>query len=533
MALVLRAILRDYESGNEPVLEEDIPSKNNPSRRKRKAKGGLTEDRQNDFSTKSFFVPAIIRVAECITARHLLMKIVSSTIIAIQKTGSHIFLDGAKEEWVKIADKARCENVSSLPTVLSDILGKTRCEKYMLVLDGVDELREGGQMLLAALARLGVLHDCGKINTPHLNSQIPSLCVLFVSRFTPRPLFLQVAGVPHIYFPPYSRNETLSILSNLSPPSVVDLPEETAAKLYPPFLSTLYDSLIGPAAGTISVFRSACEKLWPRFVAPIVNQENPPGGEWDFSRLLVKNRTLFQQQGELVLIHRIVPDVANSSTANGTLSLLKNKASQLPALPYVSTLILTAAFLAAYIPQRLDTVLFSKFASSKKKRSRRRGKFNLASRLQSDDQDLDDPTQTPSKRGKKSGTQSRVTKSTPASSSTLLGTRKGVTNFLTPRPFSLERLLAIYHAIDPNPPLTTVPPVADAVFPDIATLQRLRLLVPASSAAAASGGAIDGGEKWCLNVNITVSSSASVNEEWIVEMARGIGVDIDEYLATD
>lgn len=346
-------------------------------------------------------------------------------------------------------------------------------------------------------------------------------------------MFLQIAGVPHIYFPPYSRNELLSILSSLPPPSVPDLLDQTAAKLYPSFLSTLYDSLVGPAAGTVPVFRAACEKLWPRFVAPIVHGERPPGGEWDFSRLLVKNRTLFQQQGEHLLVHRIVPSRSYPFATNSMLSLTKNTKSQLPALPYVPTLILTAAFLAAYIPQRVDIVFFSKFASSKKKRIRRRGRANIPSQNQVPDLDADDPTQTPSKRGKKSTAPSRVTKQTPASSSTAFGARKGVTNFLTPRPFSLERMLAIYHAIDPNPPLTTVPPVADALAPDIATLQRLRLLVPASSAAAASGGAIDGGEKWCLNVNITVSSSSSVNEEWIVEMARGIGVDIDEYLAVD
>lgn len=363
------------------------------------------------------------------------------------------------------------------------------------------------------------------------NLQVPFLSVIFVSKFTPRPMFLQIAGVPHIYFPPYSRIELLSILSDLPPPLVPDLPGSIAEKLYPSFLSTLYDSLIGPAAGTIPDFRAACEKLWPRFVAPIVNGELPLGGEWDFSRLLVKNRTLFQQQGENLLLHRIVSDNPDLLATNGILSLTKNTKGQLPTLPYVPTLILTASFLAAHIPQRVDIVFFSKFASSKKKRIRRRNRANIPSQNQIPDIDADDPTQTPSKSGRKAGAQ--VTKQPPASSSTAFGTRKGITSFLTPRPFSLERMLAIYHAIDPNPPLTNVPPLADALAPDIATLQRLRLLVPASSAAAASGGAIDRGEKWRLNVNITVSSSASVNEEWIVEMARGIGVDIDEYLAVD
>ncbi|EAS30804.1 origin recognition complex subunit 5 [Coccidioides immitis RS] len=509
---VVRTILEEYGRHAGCGSQPNVSSKDTV--RKRKQKG--VQDQPGDHSTKALFLSSTIRVAECITARHLLVKIVTSVIAAIQNATWPVFIDGAEKEWLKIIDKVRCEHVSTLPAVLSGILGKTRCEKYVLLLDGVDELREGGQMLLAALARMGEM--------------VSSLCVIFASRFTPRPLFLQVAGVPHIYFPPYSRNEMLAILSRLLPPPVADLPEEIATKLYPLFLATLYDSLVGPAAGTVPFFRSASEKLWPKFVSPIVNQENPPGGEWDFSKLLVKNRALFQQQGEHILVHHIVSETP-SSTTNGTSSLTKTTI-QLPALPYLPTLVLTAAFLAAYIPQRLDTVFFSKFTSSKKKRIRRRGRFNLASQLQGQDQYFDDPTQTPTKSSKRSGAQSRVTKSTPASSSSLLGSRKGITNFLTPRPFSLERLLAIYHAIDPNPSLVALP-VADAISPEIATLQRLRLLVPASSAAAASGGAIDGGEKWCLNVNITVSSSASVNEGWIVEMARGIGVDIDEYLAID
>ncbi|EEP79254.1 conserved hypothetical protein [Uncinocarpus reesii 1704] len=524
---VVRAILKEYGAPVEPVFQANTSSKQGRRARKQKGNGELREDKQEGYSTKPRLFYSIIKVAECITARHLLVKIVSNVISAVQNAGSQLIIDGAEEEWFKIVDKVRCEHVSSLPGVLSEILGRTQCQKFILVLDGVDDLREGGQMLLAALSRIGELADAQPFD-----SQVPSIRVLFVSRFTPRPLFLQVAGVPHIYFPPYSRNEMISILSRLSPPAT-SLPKDITAKLYPSFLSTLYDSLIGPAAGTVPVFRSASEKLWPRFVAPIVDGESPPGREWDFSRLLVKNRTLFQQQGEHLLLHHVVSEPISSSKNGFSLLAKKNNASQLPELPYLPTLVLTAAFLAAYIPQRLDTVLFSKFTTSKKKRIRRRGRLNLTSQIANHDQGPDDPTQTPSKTSKKAGAQSRVNKSTPASSSSrLFGTRKGVTNFLTPRPFSLERLFAIYHAIDPNPSFSALP-IADAVAPEIATLQQLRLLVPASSAAATSGGAIDGGEKWSLNVNITVSSSASVNEEWIVDMARGIGVDIDEYLATD
>ncbi|KAI1945968.1 hypothetical protein LOZ12_004791 [Ophidiomyces ophidiicola] len=513
---VIRRILAEYTTQNEHDAQQNPSPKIDSKKRKRRGKGDVNDPSEH-LAAKAFILSSVVRVAECITARHFLVNIVSSAILAVQNAGAQIHIQGSEAEWRKIVDKIRCEHVSSLPAAFRDILSKTKCERYVLVLDGVDELREGGQMLLAALARLGEL--------------IPPLCVVFVSRSTPRPMSLQIAEIPHVYFPPYSRIEILSILSSLPSPPADGLSEEAAAKLYPSFLSTLYDSLIGPIDGTVPVFRSACKKIWPLFVAPIVNQEKPPGGEWDFSRLIVKNRALFQQQGERLLLHRIAPDTSIPSTTNGTIHLTKKPARQLPALSYLPTLILTAAFLAAYIPQRLDTIFFSKFTASKKKRIRRRRGFKAASQDQSQGYDLDDPTNTPSKTGKKSGAPSRIKKTNGLPSSTSLGSRTGLTNFLTPRPFPLERLLAIYHAIDPNRPLNSVPPAADTLAPNIATLQRLRLLIPASSAAAASGSAIDGGEKWCLNLNVTVSSSSSVNEEWIVEMARSIGVDIDEYLA--
>src|SRR5438034_3049305 len=94
-------------------------------------------------------------------------------------------------------------------------------------------------------------------------------------------------------------------------------------------------------------------------------------------------------------------------------------------------------------------------------------------------------------------------------------------------------MLAIYHAIDPDPSpshkSTSTEPLADRIYPELATLQRLRLLVPVSASSAASGVAADGVEKWCLNIS-GVRSSAGPAGEWIAEMARGVGVDVGEWL---
>lgn len=85
--------------------------------------------------------------------------------------------------------------------------------------------------------------------------------------------------------------------------------------------------------------------------------------------------------------------------------------------------------------------------------------------------------------------------------------------------------------------------MADAVYGELATLRRLRLVVPVSgsgSGAGAGAGAgarggsgggggvvgggstsVDVGERWCVNVS----------GGWVGELARGIGVEVGEWLA--
>lgn len=531
---------------------------------------------------------AIVRSTECITGRHLLTKILWASLEAL----------GLKGEWERFA-KGRCEHVSSLAVLLGECLeaskaaeeGITEIGKFVLVLDGIDRQREAPQTLLSALARLGEVVSLaaytGDYFKPTDIGQIPSLCVVLILSSTPRPLFLQSAAVLHISFPPYTRKEAITIILNSEPPFVDGLPSDAASKLYPLFVSTVYDSLVGPTVGTIPIFRSICEKLWPQFVSPLVNGDIPPPGvsagkEWDFSRLLVRNRAMFRRQGESALVHRIVPSdsilgssVNNSSSStwpsSSSTSLSAPTASSpspLPSLPYFPTLVLTSAYLAAHIPSRLDTIFFSKFSSSslsaRNKRAHHRRRLKLLSsqprtQASNNNPEANQDTSTSTKKGKRQKT--RITKSTLesafATSSAavseirpgggngggggggvggggVVGAITGPSSILTARPFPLERLIAIYHAIDPNPPAnpTRVPPVADVVYTELATLRRLRLVVPASgggragvaSGAAVAGGSstsVDAGEKWCVNVS----------GDWIGEMARGIGVEVGEWLA--
>ncbi|PGH23172.1 hypothetical protein AJ80_02809 [Polytolypa hystricis UAMH7299] len=499
------------------------------------------------------FPYTFVKCAECITARHLLVKILASVVAVLRDNAS-----GGEEggEWIDDLARSRCEHISVLVNVLGDALARAGEDKFVLVLDDVDALREGGMMLLAGLTRVA--------------ESIPSLTIIFVLKLTPRPLLLQSAGVPHVYFPPYTRSEALSILSSPPaslPPQLPGLPSTTVAKLYLPFLTTLYDSLIGPTLGTIPVFRSAAEKLWPRFVSPITSGETPPGGarEWDFTRLLVKQRGLFRQVGEEVLVHHIVDDDDDNQASVGGPGVLGStstsvkKHDPLPSLPFTPTLLLTAAYLAAHIPPRLDVIFFSKFSSSslsarnKRAHHRRRLKvLSLSQQAHDPDNDNDEdnasssPRKKPSRRGAKSSRpRTKITKATLSSALNSRTSSLPGASLIHARSFPLERLLAIYRAIHPHPPPPPTsannnsnhPSFADNMYPELATLQRLRLLVPAGAGGAGGGGSVDVGEKWCLNSGIAVTGATATAtagagaDEWIAEMARGVGVEVGEWIA--
>ncbi|KAL4884384.1 hypothetical protein BJY04DRAFT_225628 [Aspergillus karnatakaensis] len=478
---------------------------------------------------------AIVRSPECITGRHLLTKILWAILEAL----------GRRDEWEKFG-KGRCEHVSSLAVLLGECLAPSPgfgkgVEKFVLVLDGIDKQREAPPTLLSALARLGEM--------------IPPLSVVLILSSTPRPLFLQAVGVPHVNFLPYARKEAIAIILNAGAPAVLGLPVETSVQLYTHFVSAVYDSLVGPTASSIPVFKSICEKLWPQFVSPITSGEAPPGDseDWDFSRLLVKNRSLFRRQGESALVHRIVTEDTPPPKTNGSFfkpsSLLSavSAPSPLPSLPYFATLVLTSAYLASHTPQRLDTIFFSKFSSSslsaRNKRAHHRRRLKVLSQAQAAEQAEEAPVR--SRRGKGKRTKTRITKSilesafaTTSATTSASGGGPGITGpstILTARPFPLERLIAIYHAIDPNPPANPLrlTAIADAIYTELATLRRLRLIVPAAGRASGSrmglgsGGVNSGnttadvGEKWCVNVS----------GDWIGEMAKGIGVEVGEWLA--
>jgi origin recognition complex subunit 5 len=351
---------------------------------------------------------------------------------------------------------------------------------------------------------------------------VPNISVILTSS-SPRPLYLQKAGVPHLYFPPYTRSELISLVTSHPPPDLAPLSRTSAdtatlRKLHLQFASIVYDSVVGPTASTsLPVFRSTCSKLWPRFIWPYISSEQPPGKarSWDFARLLVRNRALFQTEAEQILSERLGPrrgawtfeELEAAATATATAALASAPDLPLtetttainsptpatpPLLKHFSALLLISSYLASHTPPKLDILLFSRLSASSKS-NRIRKSYHRRKLFQS-----------PSSTAAAAASSAKTSRS-----SSTFDLKLNI-----PRPFSLERLLAIVRAIHPHG-VPNQKSIADRVYRHLAELERLRLVVPAGGGA----GAYDDDEKWRVNVN----------REWIEDIGRQWGIGLSEF----
>ncbi|CAF9923005.1 MAG: hypothetical protein ALECFALPRED_002285 [Alectoria fallacina] len=389
---------------------------------------------------------AIVRSQECITTRHLLER----TVTVVKEA---LVAHGLPEEANGL--DGRCESISAFVVELQRIL-KGR-EKFILVFDGIDRQREAAPTLLPAIARIGEI--------------LPNLTTILITTVL-QPHLLHHPGIPHIHFPPYTRTETLSILSGTplslySSPASSQSPDTTMAAsdddsewLWARFTAAVWDSLGQPAARAVPKIRDVCARLWPPFIKPIVDGHY---GAREFSKLLVKNRSLFQSED--ALIDSIIPTKPSSTIGK------PNKQFSY-ALPYYPTYLLISAYLASHNPSKHDITLFSKTSLSKR---RKRG-------------------------GGTALTSQRASKH-----------RKISRRLLGPQPFAIERLFAIFHAILSHPYAAGG---ADMMC-QVATLVGLRLIVKAGS----GGDVLEGGGKWRVNVGW----------EFVRGVARGVSFDVENF----
>ncbi|EHY54147.1 hypothetical protein HRR83_004801 [Exophiala dermatitidis] len=470
---------------------------------------------------------AVIRSRECLSPRHLLSKIFAEVIEAFG-------LESQLGRYVRV------DSLNALLENMRKISRDTCGRRFVVVIEDIDRLKQAGTMLLPALARLG--------------DQIPGFSVIMTSS-SPRPLILHRTGIPYVHFPPYTRNEAVNIVTSEGlpplPNDTVEIDKDALTTIYAQFAVTVYDSLISPTSSTsIQRFRTTCHKLWPRFILPLTSGQEPPaagrGGSWDFAKLIVQNRALFQSEGEKALHHTLPLSALRRETLSDTKSLLSHQdapstpskktllsndgrdmttvSMRPPLLKHFSTLVLISSYLASYTPPKHDILLFSRLSSSSVTVSRkiRRLKGTPTRRKSAS---ASTPTGTPSKKDAaetKSPRRSR-TKSLLAASAGL-----GVS-----RPFTLERLVAILRAVHPHGiPNRPGKGVCDRVYRELGELERLRLVVRASGAGfggaadalggagTSTGGADDPSEeRWRINVS----------RDWVVDMGKVWGMSICEY----
>ena len=220
-------------------------------------------------------------------------------------------------------------------------------------------------------------------------------------------------------------------------------------------------------------------RLWRAFVAPVVSGEF---GTRDFSRLMVNRRHLFQGE-EAVLDRIIAPPAAAAAAANGmaeSAALAKRKAVPgiVQSLPFYTSHLLIAAYLASYNPARTDVTYFMKHSDKRKNKRRAPTAASLSAT---------------SKGGVKH--------------------RRIPRHLLTPSPFSLDRLFAIFRALL----LDAVPQTAD-LYTSVATLTSLKLLV--RTGVGGANDALEPGGRWRVGIGW----------EFVRGMGRNVGVEVGEYL---
>lgn len=429
----------------------------------------------------------VVKCADCLSQRHLLSKIFAACIVALREA-EHI------EEYGKI------DTMNSLVVNLQRLFERTardgRCQKLVLVLKCIDEQRGGTTTLLPSLARL-----------PDLMPDSSALSLVLVSNFA-RPLPLHQSGVSYLHFPPYTRNEAISIITNNPPPlqptdefpKLTPVEDSTLLPIYTQFCATVYDSLIALTSSTsLSTFRTTCATLWPAFIWPLLSSEQLPGKSkpWTIQRLLIRNRALFQTTGESTLVSHLRPldnptfqslATATSTTQPTTTTL----SAPPPLLKPFPTLLLLSCYLASHTNAKVDILLFSRLSSSSKS-SRTRKNYHKRKHL---------------KAASASFADTAAEKNALKASKKLFDTKSGVG-----RPFALERVVAILRAVHPEG-VKGRRGVVDRVYRGVGELVRLGLVR-----------GVEGGEEgerlWRVDIR----------RGWVDGLVErvGLGVRVGEY----
>lgn len=301
-----------------------------------------------------------------------------TTRVLLQRALKHIFMITG----TGTADDASCENVDIFMALLSN---KFRAagygDRHVLVLDRIDQLPDTRSLgeLLHGLTRLTEL-------TPTLSNFV----VIFVYSKAEFRTFVSNPGIPRVWFPRYTLNESLKLLT--SDPQLLI---EESSTFRAEFLELLVNALTPIVGSDLLALKRAALRIYPQFV------DGRSTGD-SVAKLYVRKSFLFKS--EFVIDKLEVSRTPGSVKSDDDLTSIDKETATPNSADTIAGYLLCAAYLASYNPPRYDMRSFSLAKSMRNKRRETRPK--------------------------KSAT-------IPARS-------------LAPPAFEMERFLAIFHSILPN-----------------------------------------------------------------------------------
>lgn len=264
---------------------------------------------------------SVVSCDQCTTTRILLQRALRS-ILAKTGTGT--------------AEEAVAENVEIFSSVIyTQFTGNNYTTPHVLVLDRIDRLPDSNAEIYSCLTRLPELYG------------ITNLTTIFVYS-TPESKQLISSPVPHVYFPPYTQDEAISIVGSTDP--TVSAPVPDPQTYWREFVRVAVLAL-NPHTGTdIRLISKACSRLWPLFI-----EDADP----NFNKQYVSKQKIFQAE-----------------------DFIKQLDSSDDGLSQVQKYLLVAAYLASYNDSRYDGRFFSraKEAHAKRRDTRPRNTVQIPAR---------------------------------------------------------------------------------------------------------------------------------------------------------
>lgn len=252
---------------------------------------------------------SLVRCDQCSTTRILLQRALRSILLQTETGG---------------VDEAVAENVEAFSNVLSAAFSaKQFFSPHILILDRIDRLPDSSVEIFSCLSRLPEFYG------------ITNLTTVFVYS-TPESKQLISSPVPHVYFPAYTLEETISIVGSMSPPTL--LPFDGDSNSYWREFVRVAVLALNPYTGTdILLVKRTCQRLWPQFIENAVP---------NFNKQYLTKQKLFQSEDFIKQL--------DSSKDDGLCAVQKY--------------LLIAAYLASYNDSRYDVRFFSRAKEAHAKR---------------------------------------------------------------------------------------------------------------------------------------------------------------------